>query len=617
MTMRGFSAIIIIIALAAAVFPAFADTPRERYDQADQSINGGDGYKTYTNETATLAWGESYIMMSYIAAYKGTGDLAYLDKLADHADHVLAGRDDARGVTDYRAVQGACWRNLHYQPNDEPYCYVVHSGMITSPMADFVKVVRDDPAIWNLQTYDGATYLEKAESYVAAIYETLAYHEDQWQDSGDAGYYTFCADATFLQYAGEDLPLNQGNALGRTIVTLAGTEQDSSLEQRAERMARWFADQLDYASFYDAYRWNYWGGRYDSPGEDISHAAINADFAARAGQAGLVFDQTDLARFAHTFSRQIYWSSRRRYDHVGGTGSVNSPGYTEQTGRWLALSQYDPTVYCAVRNQFDAMDTATGSGSVVLGFGNVLRFDLPEITDWYFTMDGWNDRGDHRVPVSDQAGIYFEPGKGVFSKVALTYQAYQLVTLRQQSDSESRITARLGKTDGAPRTLYFGARHDTLDTVDGYGVLIRVKDALRVYEGQAVPEPAAITSEPKVDAVQFELYRYNANASGTHPIHFTAKLDGQPAGIDKLTGRFTHSFTEPGDVELVVTARNTGGTDLQAFTINVAPAPADDDDDDDDDNDDNDDDTDDDTGDDDAASSDGDDDDDQSEACCG
>ncbi len=221
-----------LIALLLLLFlasPLSAQTPIDRYDTAYSSVNGGDGYKTYHNETATLAWGEGYIMMSFVAAYEGTGDLAYLDLLADHADHVLANRDDNRGVVDYRAISGACWRNLHYQPNDEPYCYAVHSGMITYPMAAFARIVRDDPTLWTQTTYDGSTYLAKAEKFVTACYETIAFHEDQWADDGDAGYYQFRYDATFLPYPGRDLPLNQGNALGRTIASLAVSENDAIL----------------------------------------------------------------------------------------------------------------------------------------------------------------------------------------------------------------------------------------------------------------------------------------------------------------------------------------------------------------------------------------------------
>jgi len=567
--------------------PALTDTLRERYDAADQSVNGGDGYKYYTNETATLAWGESYIMMSYISAYLGTHDTCYLDKLCDHADCVLANRDDARGVTDYRGVSGACWRDLHYQPNDEPYCYVVHSGMITYPMAAFVRIVREDESLWDQTTYDDSTYLEKADDYTTAIYETLAYHEDQWRNNDDAGYYIFRPDATFLQYHGRDLPLNQGNALGRTILALGISEDDQSLLARVERMARWLEDQLFFDPTDEVYLWNYWGGTYSPPGEDISHAAINADFARLCGEAGVVFDDYDLDFFANTFSRRIYESSERIYDRIGGTGSYNTTSYTLQIARWLGLSPYDATVYTVVRNYYDALDTSTGSGSVVLGFANVLRYDLPEVTEWYFTIDGWTDEGEYRIPTSDAAGIYFIPEDPLApAKLALTYESDSTVEIEQVRDGDGEVVARFGPSEKSdedekePRTLFFAYHPELFGTNDGYQALFLIHGADKVYEGSAEPQEPLITSEPPRTAVQFEPYVYQVEAEGTLPIHFSATIDSEPAQMDRLTGLLTHTFDATGEFTVSITAVNTADFDNQTFTVAVEP-PSDDDADDD------------------------------------
>lgn len=57
------------------------------------------------------------------------------------------------------------------------------------------------------------------------------------------------------------------------------------------------------------------------------------------------------------------------------------------------------------------MAPSSGGGSAVLGFANVLRYDLPEQIEWYFTIDGWKDMGDYRMPVSSEAGTYFQVDK--------------------------------------------------------------------------------------------------------------------------------------------------------------------------------------------------------------
>lgn len=65
-------------------------------------------YRYVDNSAGQLAWGESYAMMGYVDMYQATKDRKYLDKLAEHADVLLAKRDSERGVLDYmgRALPG-------------------------------------------------------------------------------------------------------------------------------------------------------------------------------------------------------------------------------------------------------------------------------------------------------------------------------------------------------------------------------------------------------------------------------------------------------------------------------------------------------------------------------
>ncbi|MBB5075729.1 hypothetical protein [Nonomuraea endophytica] len=56
------------------------------------------GASVYNDRSsATLAWGESYIMRSYLDVYQVTQDTAWLDKLVTHADTVIANADDVDG----------------------------------------------------------------------------------------------------------------------------------------------------------------------------------------------------------------------------------------------------------------------------------------------------------------------------------------------------------------------------------------------------------------------------------------------------------------------------------------------------------------------------------------
>jgi hypothetical protein len=86
-------------------------TSRAKFDALDNGFNGGNGVKTDLNENrAALGWGEAYILQAYLLMWEAYRDPYYLDKMIDHADHVLATRDNVRGVTDWRGLSLPAWR---------------------------------------------------------------------------------------------------------------------------------------------------------------------------------------------------------------------------------------------------------------------------------------------------------------------------------------------------------------------------------------------------------------------------------------------------------------------------------------------------------------------------
>src|SRR5690606_24449406 len=211
-----------------------AVSARWSFEDAYDNVADGDWYMGQDNTSATLAWGESYVMSALAAMFRATGHPMYLERLAAHVDAVLQQRDDALGVTDYRGVSGACWRNTSYQAGGEPYCYAVHTGMLVYPMLEFVAALRAEPRFEARVAADGETLGDKAARYLAAAQESVAFHEFEWND---AGYYVFAPDATFLAYAGQDQPLNQSNAMGRVHVLLAELAPGGGDEAKALALA--------------------------------------------------------------------------------------------------------------------------------------------------------------------------------------------------------------------------------------------------------------------------------------------------------------------------------------------------------------------------------------------
>ena len=363
------------------------------FDALDLALAGGDGYKTATNESATLAWAESYLMMAYLAMYEGTGEAHYLQKFADHADAVLLSRDDALGVVDYKGISGACWRNLHYQTGNVPYCYVVHSGMISYPMARFAEIVLNEPALAGAAALDGVPLVDKANHYVASTAETVAHHEFQWLNGPGAGegYYRFADDAPAPIQKGVNLPSNQQNAMGRTLLALYGATGDATYLDKAARMAQLFRGGL--AADGAAYVWDYWNllgdSSFNGPGEDISHAAINVDFAVRAEAAGAVFTTADLTAFARTFADNVVAGDALLWDRVDGTGGPGT--YELAAGRWLDLAPWDPLakIYFAVQGVFEvAFDWSSAGGHPLYSVARLARWESPLTLRGIYTGNG-------------------------------------------------------------------------------------------------------------------------------------------------------------------------------------------------------------------------------------
>ena len=94
----------------------------------------------------------------------------------------------------------------------------------------------------------------------------------------------------------------------------------------------------------NGYAWTYRGDAWTGTnGEDISHAAINVDFAARLREANLVFTDADVTRFASTLFDVVHVDSATTTNLVDGTGGTNK--YSPIAALWLGLSPYDARVW--------------------------------------------------------------------------------------------------------------------------------------------------------------------------------------------------------------------------------------------------------------------------------
>lgn len=562
----------LLLLLLAAV--SSASTLRQTYDAWD--LGGPDNglwYRNRTNDAGTdwLSWGASYVMMSYVTMYRATGDARYLDRLIYLADGVLDQRDSVRGVQDYRGQSNPCWRSTSY--SNQPMCFAVHTGMIAYPMAELAVLLKNEPALGERKAYDCKTYAEKAAVYVQAGRDAVAIFEADWRTQGaDSGYYVFPPSATFYPYAGQEMPVNQMNAMGRLLIALADATGEATYREKARRLANHFKAMLS-TSTKGGYRWSYWSASYVSPGEDISHAAINVEFAIRAARSGIVFTGADLKKFAITFVEHVYVDSHTTYDAVGGTGAKNTPGQRSQTGRWVELAEHDPAIHAIVRDIYAGYSSATGS--TLLGMAYLVlteRFVQP----FRFGASGWDDLGDRRQASSALATFEVTPASPSIPQLTrLEYSAQRLAEIQQWNGGSYVTVARLAPTDGGFETAHVAFRPQHYFDAGMGAVRYQVKDAFVAGEGLVamVPPamtPPAIVSAPPSSATAFTTWSYVPTATGALPHAWT--FEGPfGASIDPSTGELTWTPTDPGTAAFVLTVRNDHGIAEQAFTVSVAP----------------------------------------------
>lgn len=312
-----------------------------------QAYEGGDGRPTadeieafkknvnpnvmsQLNTEGALAWGESYILMSLIDAYKASEDRGILDLFVTHADAVLANRDDARGVTDEirgRVMPG--WGSTNYT-DGKWHVWLVHTGMITYPMAAFARIVRDDSAL------HGA-YKAKADHYLAKTVEAVDAFDAEWVETRREGYYTAAAG----EEKGRAMAFNQMLALGRAHIELWLAGSGEKHLTRARRMARWFKSHLKKGRD-DTYYWTY--GSKSDRAEDLTHGAIDVDFACLAYRHEIEFTREDLKRFANTFMKLMRQPDDRFSLRVDGSGKATDE-QTAAAGWWLDLADVHAGVY--------------------------------------------------------------------------------------------------------------------------------------------------------------------------------------------------------------------------------------------------------------------------------
>lgn len=411
LTMKNTLRLLFFLCLFGVLSPGTKGQMYERaFDRWDAALNNGQGYANLDNLQAALAWDESRIMESYMIMFRTTGDRDYLDRLLEHSALVLNQRDDNAGRTNYLGTQSPTWVCNIYSANGANYPWLVHSGMITYPMADFVQEVFNNPALQNLNvqannpTWAGLSYMDVAWDLLNEVLATTNWHSTLLTNTAEYNAFAFstngqnwwlpqpttlnCVAYNFPggsapgevlgDLEGDIVPLNHQNAMGRTLLSLWRATGDQATLNIVTGIAN-STKRVLWNQGFQSNVFSYWGYK-GTDGEDVAHAAITFDFARMCFEEGIVFDQDDMIRFASTLKNHVYMNPHQIEGYIDGHSDgwypVNSglPAF----GAFGYFAQWDRDLYHIIGEEYneEALYNANSNTAILWTYlSNMARYN--------------------------------------------------------------------------------------------------------------------------------------------------------------------------------------------------------------------------------------------------
>ena len=292
-------------------------------------LKSGDiAWKYYNNQLniigydpGFLAWTISYEIEAYVNIYKMTGNQTWLERAVSRADYIVS-------VNDTNGDGVPSWGEYNATHLIEQ---TVWDGMICTALMNLVKLIREDQTLITNQHLTA-----KADVYQNLTKKVIDRYHSLWiQTNKDEGHYPIDPN----NRSDTRIVFNKFLAMGRAEILVYEVTGNESYLEKPRMMAKLFKRYLSFNECLRAYSWPY---MVDGRAEDLDHGAIDVEFAILAYKHGLVFNVTDMHRFANTFTR-LLWRGRWEYPylntHVDGTLRDKSPD--QRPFHWVKLAKFN------------------------------------------------------------------------------------------------------------------------------------------------------------------------------------------------------------------------------------------------------------------------------------
>ncbi len=371
-----------LIIITNALFSQNNTFPDWRQSIVDWTSAGYDTSYSKSNNSATLAWAEAYVLQTYNLMYETDGDTIWLNKLARHGYDIMGSARDVPEDTaiayDPRIADGFLgWGTGHYSADGNYTEYLVHDGQFCSELAGFVLKVYGDEELYQ-------SFGTRADSLLRFLEKNVV---GKWYAVWDSSYIANpgnVIDGEYPNWAGSQnldiIPVNQYAAFGTFLLQLIRISEMSQYSPYNADFLPWYkrvvADMaaefhsiMNYFSDINAVAWNY--ARYYG-NNDISHAAIDVVFAYECYLNNIEFTTGDMQRIANLYAKYLwknpqnvwdaevwdYWNAWNEFDR-----SDNGKAYDRDTRKWGIFALFNPWIGGMQGGIYRSYATEGGYGS--------------------------------------------------------------------------------------------------------------------------------------------------------------------------------------------------------------------------------------------------------------
>ncbi|WP_457603137.1 hypothetical protein [Nitratifractor sp.] len=303
-------------------------------------------------------WDTGAYMRAYIDMYEATRDVRILRKLNELLKIVADGNDAVTGRIDERTgtvLPGWGTRAYDYGPDGgERYSDMLTNALFAYPLAAFVRIVREDPALAHEFGADAQRYEEMVRELYRVQKPFVTSKDSPYPDGTTGACYAYPENyyEDKQNYSGYEAPINLTVIIAEPLAELyrasvaEGRPNDAyqtTVEQVADYI--WWNMRFKTTAQKDRYLiWYYWPDNIDPDTirmEDLTHGARLAEFVVTLHDADLRkrWTQKRMQYLANTFTCGALIGDTTFANYIDGTGGV----YENDAAtlyEWLVLQRY-------------------------------------------------------------------------------------------------------------------------------------------------------------------------------------------------------------------------------------------------------------------------------------